>query len=157
MSRTLSFAIALTGLMPLSGQEGPGRGNQLAHDKSVFHALLEGHSRLKRTVTMLPDGVETLTESEDPTLAKHLKDHLQAMKTRMEKGHPIRQWDPLFVAIFQEAGKVDIRFEPTAKGVRVWEQSKDPRVARLIQAHAQVVSGFVKRGFDEASREHPLP
>ena len=47
--------------------------------------------------------------------------------------------------------------EKTKKGVRVKETSSDAFTARLIQAHAEVVSLFVKHGFAEAHKNHPVP
>ena len=47
--------------------------------------------------------------------------------------------------------------EETVKGVRVTETSEDPYVAKLIKAHAKVVSGFVERGFAEAMKNHTVP
>jgi hypothetical protein len=41
--------------------------------------------------------------------------------------------------------------------VRVREVSSDPAVARLIQAHARVVDGFVARGGAESREAHPVP
>jgi hypothetical protein len=39
----------------------------------------------------------------------------------------------------------------------VKETSDDPYVVKLIQAHAEVVSLFIKNGFDEARRNHEVP
>ncbi len=65
--------------------------------------------------------------------------------------------DPLFAEIFKHADKIKMQHEDTDKGVRVTETSDDPYVAKLIQAHAKVVSGFVERGFAEAMKNHPAP
>jgi hypothetical protein len=50
-----------------------------------------------------------------------------------------------------------LEYENTARGVRVRETSDDPYVARLIQAHAKVVSGFVARGGAESQLAHEPP
>ena len=42
-------------------------------------------------------------------------------------------------------------------GVEVVETSYDPYVVKLIQEHAKVVSLFVKHGFEEDRRSHPVP
>lgn len=47
--------------------------------------------------------------------------------------------------------------EKTEKGVKVVETSDDVEVVKVIQAHAEVVSKFVEKGFDEAHKEHPVP
>ena len=65
--------------------------------------------------------------------------------------------DPMFRAVFANAKAIEMKVETTKKGVRVTETSKDPFVAKLIQAHAQVVSLFLKSGFIEVSRNHAVP
>lgn len=47
--------------------------------------------------------------------------------------------------------------EDTEHGVRVIETSEEPYVVTLIQAHAEVVSRFVERGFQEARLNHAVP
>jgi hypothetical protein len=39
----------------------------------------------------------------------------------------------------------------------VIEITDDPRVAKLIQAHAEVVSKFIENGPAEVRRNHPVP
>jgi uncharacterized protein len=47
--------------------------------------------------------------------------------------------------------------EVTEKGVKVTETSTDPYVAKLIQAHADVVTNFIANGRAEAMKDHPVP
>ena len=126
-------------------------------DRQMFHFLLNNRKKIQRDVKMLDNGVETVTESDDPKVAAVIQKHVASMYERLEKGQPVRMGDPLFRALFQNAGKVKMTLEKTEKGVHVTETSDDPYVAKLIQAHAKVVSLFVKRGFDEARKPHPLP
>jgi predicted nuclease with RNAse H fold len=79
------------------------------------------------------------------------------MYKRVDEQRPIRMRDPLFRELFRHARKIEMRVEKTEKGVRVIETAKDAYVARLIQAHAKVVSGFVKDGFGEARKQHAVP
>lgn len=153
------------------GQGGPGRGPGMQGkrpgaeqhddrhnaDHEVFQYLLTNHSKIKRTVKVLPNGVETLTESETPEIAAKIKEHVEWMTVRIKETKPIRMRDPLFAEIFKHTDKITMKHEDTAKGVRVIETSDDPAVVKLIQAHATVVSGFVERGFAEAMKNHPVP
>jgi uncharacterized protein len=129
----------------------------VAYDRSVFEALLRDHRKIRREVTDLEDGVLTVTESDDPAVAARIVDHVTAMKLRMEEGRRIRQWDPIYVAMFDDAEKVRIDIEPTGKGVRVRETASDAKTVRLIKEHAKVVTGFVTRGFEESRVAHPAP
>jgi hypothetical protein len=140
---------------------GPGRGRgpdaQFVEDRDTFHFLLANHEKIRRDVKMLDNGVETLTESDDPQVAEMIRKHVAGMYRRVDEVSPIRMHDPLFVAVFQNAKAIQMKMEPTEKGVRVWETSDNPYAAKLIQAHAKVVSLFVDLGFDEAHRNHEVP
>ena len=107
---------------------------------------------------MLPNGVETLTETDNPQLRSVLVQHVQSMKRRVENVRPIHARDPLFAALFRNARKIAaMDIAATPKGVHVVETSNDPLTIRLIQAHAQVVSLFIKNGHSEVRKNHPVP
>lgn len=126
-------------------------------DHVVFQYLLTNHAKIKRTVKEIPDGVETLTESDDAAVAAKIKEHVHWMQDRIEKVNPIRMRDPLFRELFQNAKAIKMVHSETEKGVKVTETSTDPKVVKLIQAHSKVVSGFVERGFAEAMKNHAVP
>jgi hypothetical protein len=126
-------------------------------DQDVFHYLLGHHGDIRRTVKPLSNGVETLTESDQPEIAKKIQEHVAAMHKRIQEGRGLRYWDDLFVAIFRRHASIMMFVENTDKGVLVKETSDDPTVVALIQAHANVVSQFVARGFEEAHMDHPVP
>lgn len=142
--------------VPPQGQ-GRGRAGEMAADRDVFHFLLTNHKDIARTVKNRDDGVETVTESDKKEVAAKIQEHAAAMHKRVKDGNGIRLRDPLFAEIFRHYDKIDMTVEKTEKGVKVTETSKDKEVVKLIQAHAEVVSKFVKDGFDEAHKEHPVP
>lgn len=129
----------------------------LAYDQSVWHSLLADHESIRRDVRPIEDGLEAVTESDDPGVSAKIQDHALAMQRRMKSGSRVRQWDPVFVALFDHHDKVKLDVTTTAKGVRIVETSDDPEVAALLRAHAAGVSDFVREGFDAASRETPMP
>lgn len=126
-------------------------------DQAVFHYLLDNHKAITRKVTKRPDGVETLTESDRPEVVAKIQEHAAAMHRRVKEGRPIHMRDPLFREIFAYVDRIEMTVEKTPRGVRVRETSKDAYVARLIQAHAEVVNRFVKNGRSEAWKNHPVP
>ncbi len=65
--------------------------------------------------------------------------------------------DSRFAELFKHTDKIKMVYENTKTGVKVTETSDDPYVAKLIQAHAKAVSGFVERGFAEAMKNHAVP
>ncbi len=144
--------------------QGPGRGfgrrgqdERHDADHADFQYLLKNHEKISRDVKELPNGVETLTESDDPDVAAKIKEHVQWMQHRIDETKPIRMRDPLFAELFRHTEKIRMERIETDNGVRVTETSDDPYVAKLIQAHAKAVSGFVERGFDAAMKNHAVP
>ncbi len=142
---------------PGRGKGGHGHGQGHDRDHVDFRYLLTNHQKIKRDVRELPDGVQTLTESDDPQVAAKIREHVYWMKERIEKKQPIRMRDPLFAELFKHAGQIKMVTEKTPKGVRVKETSENPYVVKLIKEHAKTVSQFVKRGFPEAMKNHPVP
>jgi intracellular sulfur oxidation DsrE/DsrF family protein len=140
-----------------AGGMGHGTDERHAADADTFHFLLENHADITRTVKELDNGVETLTESDRPEVADMIKEHVEWMQHRIENTQPIRMRDPLFAELFQHTEKIKMAHVDTDKGVRVTETSDDPYVAKLIQAHAKAVTGFVERGFAEAMKNHAVP
>jgi hypothetical protein len=126
-------------------------------DMLVFRQLVDNRAKITRTVTPRPDGVESLTESDDAAVAQLIQKHVNAMATRVKDARPIHQRDPLFVEVFKHADKIAMRIEATPKGVRVIETSTDAYAVKLIQAHADVVSLFLKNGHEEMMKNHAVP
>ena len=113
------------------GMQGKGQGAEQHDDRhdadhEVFQFLLSNHDKIKRTVKELPNGVETLTESDSPDIAAKIKEHVEWMADRIKTASPIRMRDPLFAEIFKHTDKIKMQHEETDKGVRVTETSNDP-------------------------------
>ena len=158
----LSAVLSLAATAGAAPQRGGGRGAMM-HDPShgadmqVVQELFERRAEITRTVTVRPDGVETLTTSRSPALVRLLQAHVAAMLARVKEQRPIHQRDPLFGELFRHAAAIEARAEPVPDGIRVVETSTDPYVAKLIQAHADVVSRFIANGRAEMMTDHPVP
>lgn len=126
-------------------------------DMDTIHSLFDNYKSIKRSVKKRPDGFESITESSDPKVATMLQGHVMAMKGRLEKGMWIRQGDPLFRALFDNADKITVELKTTPKGIRVIEMSKDPYVVKLLHLHSEAVSGFIKDGPSGMAKMHPVP
>ncbi|QDV24643.1 hypothetical protein [Aureliella helgolandensis] len=140
---------------------GMGRGHagdsQHAKDHQDFFYLIEHRDAIRRSVKNIPQGVETLTESDDDEVASRIQVHVEAMYDRLENAHPIRMRDPLFRAVFAFSKKIQMEVEHTDHGVRVRETSDDAYVVKLIQAHAMIVSLWIKNGYSELPKNHAAP
>lgn len=128
-----------------------------AEDMEVFRFLLDHRDAIRRDVKELPDGIESVTESDDPEVAAVIREHVAAMYRRVQENRPIHARDPLFAEIFRHADAIEMEMTATAKGLRVKETSADPYVAELIKAHAEVVDAFIENGHMEMRKNHPLP
>jgi len=137
------------------GAMGMGRAmTGMAHDSAtmaqlgVIHELFINHDRITRTVTNLPDGIRTVTESDDPRIAQLLKDHVADMGKRVDTGNdpglPIES-DALR-SIFKNHDKIQTKVEITDKGIVVAQTSTDPETVAALQQHASEVTDFVKDG-----------
>lgn len=125
-----------------------------AHDSAtmaqlrVIHTLFVDHDRIKRTVTNLPDGIRTVTESDDPQIAQLLQTHVADMMKRVDAGDdpglPVES-DALH-AIFRKKDKVHTSVEATAKGAVVVQTSDDPKTVAALQEHAAQVTDFAEQG-----------
>ncbi len=127
------------------------------HDKDIFHRLLDRHQSIERRLEKLPQGIRSVTRSDDPTVVALLHDHVPAMHRRLQEGFGLRRWDPLYVTIFDHADAITMDIQLLPDGVEVVELSDDPEVVRLIQAHGDAVDAFVARGHEAASRISPIP
>ena len=126
-------------------------------DMQLFHQLFDHRTEISRQVVMRPDGIETVTESQNPEVTRLLQTHVASMLARVKEFRPIHQRDPLFAELFRHADQITATHEVTARGVRVVETTTDPYVVKLLQAHADVVSAFIANGRPEMMKNHPLP
>lgn len=165
-----ALLVALITVTPAFGQGGPcgfaqgehcGRGmmSDGAHgaDMLVFHQLFEHREEITREVVLRADGVETVTESANPDVTRLLQTHVASMLARVKEGRPIHRRDPLFAELFRHADRIEASYESTTRGVRAVETSKDPYVVTLLQAHAEIVSAFLRNGWSEMMKNHPVP
>ena len=157
-------AIVMVAASLAPAAQGPpqGRGAMMGdadhmRDMQLFHELLDNGAKIRRTVTLRADGVETVTESDDPAIATKIQAHVASMYGRVKDVRPIHTRDPLFRAVFDHASQITFAHEQTANGIRVVETSTDPYVVKLVQAHAEVLNQFIKNGRAEMMKNHDVP
>ena len=171
--QTAASSVQAPPAQPQGPPQGPGPGSGMGHgmghgkggamdaqhqaDMELFHYLGDHGKEITRAIKVLPDGVETVTESDNPEVASRIQAHVLSMAARVKEQRPIHRRDPLFAEVFAHADKIEMRHENTPKGVKVVETSGDPYVVRLIQAHAEVVSLFITHGRQEMMKNHEVP
>ena len=141
----------------MRGQMGPGMmgmgvgmmgGSATMEERGGFHGLLFNHDRINRTVTNLPDGIRTVTESDDPEVAATIKKHVTDMGKRLEQardpGLPIES--PALHSLFRDKDKIKTAYETTEKGIIVVQTSADASTVKALQDHAAEVTDLAQRG-----------
>jgi hypothetical protein len=117
-------------------------------EMDVIHELIVNHDRIRRTVTNLPDGIRTVTESDDPRIARLIKDHVASMGERVSAGKdpglPIES--AALHAIFRNKDKITTQVETTETGIIVVQTSSDRETVAVLQQHAAEVSDLVRGG-----------
>eukprot|EP00873_Tetraselmis_striata_P024215 jgi/Tetstr1/444479/TSEL_032360.t1 len=123
----------------------------------TIHSLVDNREAISRQVDNTPSGVNTHTYSDDPQVAAWIKEHVAAMKARVENGEPIRRRDPLFAAVFDHAAELTMDVEYLDNGVKVAQTGSTACATALVHAHAEVVTGFIERGRYEMMANHEVP
>lgn len=128
-------------------------------DMRVIHAMFDNRDKIRRTVKMLPDGAEALTESDVATLAALLQEHVPAMDDRVTENDPLppMTFHPVFVGLINNSKKYTLEYETTEKGIKATYRAEDPFTILLVQEHAKLVSRFLKNGMAEIHKPYQLP
>ena len=133
-----------------AGMMGMNHDSRTIAEMSAIHELVVNHDRIKRTVTNLPDGIRTVTESDDPNIAKYIQEHVASMDQRVsaqsDPGLPIES--PALRTILRNGDKVRTTIQTTASGAIVTQTSADTDTVMALQKHAAEVSDLVQRGMD---------
>ena len=143
---------------PMMGQgAGPGMGRgpaamlttqdaNSAADMGVAMNLVHDNTKIKRSVTNLPDGIRTVTESDDPKIAQDIKAHVASMSERLKDGKEFNIFSTTLPVIFDNAKNIKSAVEFTAKGAIVTRTSTDAKVVAALQGHAGEVTELVQEG-----------
>ena len=115
-------------------------------DMGLVHEMLQSHDRIARKVTNLPDGIRTVTESDDPQVAALIKGHVASMQKRLGEGRVFNLFSPTLPVLFDNKDKIKTVVETTAKGATVTQTSTDAKVVAALQAHAVEVSELARDG-----------
>lgn len=138
---------------------GPGANGGMREDMTTLHAMFAGRDRIRREITILPDGAEAVTESDDGTIAGLIQLHVPAMEGRVLEDNPLppMTFHPVFVELIKHSSEYELTYEETEKGVKVKYTSDDPYVVMLVQEHAKLVSRFIRNGMEEIHKPYSLP
>ena len=139
------------------GMMGPGMGGPMAgrmqhgdasfaDDMRLVHAMLFDHDKIKRTVANLSDGIRTVTESDDPGVARAIQAHVASMEKRLSDGKIFNLFSPTLPVLFENRDKIKTVVEMTDRGSIVTQTSGNAKVVAALQAHAVEVSELARDG-----------
>lgn len=139
------------GGMMMHGMGGPMAGHMqgdeaFGADMQLVHGMLQNNEKIKRTVTNLPDGIRTVTESDDPQVAAFITAHVASMEKRLSEGKIFNLFSPTLPVLFENKDRIKTAVEVSDKGATVTQTSGDPKVVAALQAHAVEVSELAQEG-----------
>lgn len=152
VTRVVGWAACALGLgaaaLPAQGRGMMHRDSTTAEVMQVVHQLMVNHDKLRRTVVNLPNGVRTVTESDDPTMVTQIQRHVTMTGAFVAAGHDpnLPMSTPALRGVLQNGRKIVRQAQATAKGMEVVETSDDPATVALLQQHAAEITELVKRG-----------
>lgn len=112
--------------------------------------LFTDHTEISRSVTNLPNGIRTITETENDALRAALVSHVVGMIDRVdqERDPQIPIQSPTLDLLFRRPELIVTTIEPTDLGVAVVQTSDDPEMVAALQTHAAEVSDLAARGME---------
>jgi hypothetical protein len=115
---------------------------------SDLKTIFINHMKIDRVVENLPNGIRTVTESDDKDLRESIVTHVAFMVTRLEEGRnpQVMIQSPTLNLLFDRYDEIDTVIEMTDLGIEVVQTSDNDEVVALLQKHAAEVSDMSKRG-----------
>lgn len=116
--------------------------------------MFANFERITRQVTFLPNGIRTVTFTEDKDLMAVLESHVAGMIARVNEGRDPKIFiqSPTLDILFERGDRIETEIETTDRGIVVVQTSDDPEVVAALHKHAGEVSELVDRGI-AAARE----
>ena len=121
-----------------------------SQNKNQHHAQNLKHHEISRLVENIPNGIITVTETDNEELRSSLIDHVTLMVTRLqeEKNPQVIIQSPTLHEIFEYYDEIETELELTEKRISVIQTSANEKVFALLQQHASEISDMVDRGME---------
>ncbi len=137
-------AHGMYGVLDINKQGRMGNGD----DAQTIHQLFANHTQIHRTVTEIPGGIRTVTESDNPEVVALIQLHVVKMYDRVREGLPIPMigMSSTLPTMLQATNQYQRQFRITSKGIEVTETSNDPNLVAVIREHGREVTQFITQG-----------
>lgn len=117
-------------------------------ESAEIEVMFRNFPAIERKVTLLPDGIKTITFSSDPDLYDVIVSHVVGMIARVEEGRDpqILIQSPTLDILFDRRDTIKTEIDVTDTGIVVRQTSTDPDVVAALHLHANEVSDMAARG-----------
>ena len=117
-------------------------------ESAELAVMFRAFQQIERSVTNLPNGIRTVTFSENPDVMDVLVSHVAGMITRVEEGRDPQIFiqSPTLDIFFVRGDRILSEVDVTDEGVIVIQTSEDPEVVAALHTHAAEVTAMVEQG-----------
>lgn len=117
-------------------------------ESAELAVMFNNFPQITRQVTNLPNGISTVTFSEDAELMGVVVSHVVGMINRVEEGRDPQVFiqSPTLDILFDRRDSIVTEIDMTDQGIVVIQTSNDPEVVAALHTHAAEVSDMVDRG-----------
>src|SRR3546814_11447753 len=91
----------------------------MMEDMRSIRSLLANHEKVERRVEDIPNGVRTVTTSDDPEVAALIRRHVRQLAARYDRVRPIRMMDPVLRELCRTRQRAPLESKDTQIG-RAW-------------------------------------
>lgn len=127
------------------------RGTDVSETETAEMALMfRQFQSITRSVDILPDGIRTVTGSDDPEVMAAIASHVTVMTDRVEQGRDpgVFIQSPTLDIFFERGDQITTEIEVTDAGIVVVQTSEDPELVAALHVHAAEVTDMADRGMD---------
>ena len=128
-----------------------------SNDMTIIQNLLNNRLNITRVVTESNGIYHAETTSKNPQIANWIQEHVASMMQRVATDQRIRQWDPIFVEMFDKRSEILSKMTNIPGGVEVDLFGVTVCGQSLAEAHVKLVSAFLSGGRPEVQKAHPIP
>ena len=154
LSLSLLFLLFLITMVNTGWCVKPLEGPLPDRQKAIIHFMSEHHSELHREVTLLDNGYEAITTTQNKELATQLTEHFSYMEKRLAGGAKVRCWDPAFSELVRYYDQLSTQLEYLDNGIKVTVIGHTPEAVQIAHNHARIVTGFTQKGFEAVRQKH---
>lgn len=157
------YYLILVALLLLSGRShaqgwgggGGGGGGPGSPAMNTIRKLIRNRRNIaRRRPVNHTTGVSTFTKGNTTQVTNWIYQHVTEMMALRTSGGRIRNWDGLFRTMFEHSDDMDLECRKARGGVVCNNTGTTECAIDLAQAHAQVVSRFLKYGQAEVRKDH---